>query len=172
MKTSVFSSLLGKRGRSDPDRGEVISSPLDGEAVDITTVADKVFADKILGDGMAVIPTSGKVYAPVDGKVENLLESKHALCIVSAGGAELLIHVGRDTVTLNGEHFISHVKEGEKVKRGALLLEFDREALMAEGFDLTTPVVVSNGSLFLLEKCAPGAVARGDTLLQLLPKKN
>lgn len=169
-KTSLLSRLLGRENAPDPDGSEIVASPLDGESADITAVADKTFADKILGDGMAVIPTGNKLYAPVDGTVENLLDSRHALCILSAGGAELLIHVGRDTVTLNGRHFTAHVREGEQVRRGQLLLEFDREALLDEGFDLATPVVVSNSARFVMEKSAPGAVSHGGVLFRLLPK--
>ena len=169
-KTSLFSRLLGRENAPDPDGSEIVASPLDGESADITAVADKTFADKILGDGMAVIPTGNKLYAPVDGTVENLLDSRHALCILSAGGAELLIHVGRDTVTLNGRHFTAHVREGEQVRRGQLLLEFDREALLEEGFDLATPVVVSNSARFVMEKSAPGAVSPGGVFFRLLPK--
>ena len=80
-------------------------------------MSDQVFADKILGDGVAIVPADGKVYSPADGTVESLLESCHAVCILTAGGAELLVHVGKDTVSLNGRHFAAHVKEGDKVKR-------------------------------------------------------
>ena len=78
--------------------------------------------------------------------------------------------MGRDTVTLNGRHFTAHVREGEQVRRGQLLLEFDREALLEEGFDLATPVVVSNSARFVMEKSAPGAVSPGGVLFRLLPK--
>ena len=110
------------------------------------------------------------MYAPAGGTVENLLESHHAVCILTLGGAELLIHVGKDTVSLNGKHFAAHVKEGDKVKRGQLLLSFEREALLAEGFDLTTPVVVSNGDEFAMEKAQEGEVRPGDTIITLTKK--
>lgn len=168
-KKGFFMHLMGKQAVPS-DGSEIIATPVDGRAIDITEVSDKVFADKILGDGMAVIPDNGRLYAPIDGTVENLLETKHALCMVSAGGVELLIHVGRDTVSLNGKHFTMHVEEGQKVKRGQLLLEFDREALLSEGFDLATPVVVSNSSEFVMEKSASGAVSCGDVLFRLVPK--
>ena len=107
------------------------------------------------------------MYAPADGTVESLLESHHAVCLLTPGGAELLVHVGKDTVSLNGKHFAAHVKEGDKVKRGQLLLSFEREALLAEGFDLTTPVVVSNGDEFAMEKAQGGEVRPGDTIITL-----
>ena len=118
-------------------------------------------------------PLAGKligieqVYAPADGTVENLLESHHAVCLLTPGGAELLIHVGKDTVALNGKHFAAHVKEGDKVKRGQLLLSFERDALLAQGFDLATPVVVSNGDEFVMEKAEGGEVRPGDTIITL-----
>ncbi|WP_294547055.1 PTS glucose transporter subunit IIA [uncultured Pseudoflavonifractor sp.] len=146
---------------------ERLGSPLAGTVIGIEQVSDKVFADKILGDGVAIIPAGGKVYSPADGTVESLLDSHHAVCILTTGGAELLIHVGRDTVSLNGKHFSAYVKEGDKVKRGQLLLTFEREALLAEGFDLATPVVVSNGDEFTMEKSQGGEVRPGDTIITL-----
>ena len=138
-----------------------------GTVIGIEQVSDKVFADKILGDGVAIIPAGGKVYSPADGTVESLLDSHHAVCILTTGGAELLIHVGRDTVSLNGKHFSAYVKAGDKVKRGQLLLTFEREALLAEGFDLATPVVVINGDEFTMEKSQGGEVRPGDTIITL-----
>lgn len=171
-KKGFISRLLGKKKEDSQAPAEAsgverLGSPLAGEVIPIESVADKTFADKILGDGVAIVPADGKVYSPADGTVESLLESCHAVCLLTAGGAELLIHVGRDTVSLNGKHFAAHVKEGDKVKRGQLLLSFEREALLAEGFDLTTPVVVSNGDEFTMEKAPEGQVRPGDAVITL-----
>ena len=171
-KKGFASWLFGKKKGAEAAPAEEpgverLGSPLTGTVIGIEQVSDKVFADKILGDGIAIIPADGKVYSPADGTVETLLESHHAVCILTPGGAELLVHVGKDTVSLNGKHFAAHVKEGDKVKRGQLLLSFEREALLAEGFDLATPVVVSNGSDFTMEKAQGGEVRPGDTIITL-----
>lgn len=148
-----------------------ISNPMDGDVVDITKVADKVFADKILGDGMAVIPQDGRLYAPADGTVENLPETLHALCINADNGAELLLHIGRDTVELKGRHFTCHVQNGQKVKRGKLLIEFDLAALNGEGYDMASPVIVTNGGEFQMEKTEEGEKAHGERLFKLTKKR-
>lgn len=171
-KKGFASWLFGKKKGAEEAPAEEpgverLGSPLAGKVIGIEQVSDQVFADKILGDGVAVIPADGKVYAPADGTVENLLESHHAVCLLTPGGAELLIHVGKDTVSLNGKHFAAHVKEGDKVKRGQLLLSFERDALLAQGFDLATPVVVSNGDEFVMEKAEGGEVLPGDTIITL-----
>lgn len=171
-KKGFASWLFGKKKGAEEVPAEEpgverLGSPLTGKVIGIEQVSDQVFADKILGDGVAVVPAEGKVYAPADGTVESLLESHHAVCLLTPGGAELLVHVGKDTVSLNGKHFAAHVKEGDKVKRGQLLLSFEREALLAEGFDLTTPVVVSNGDEFAMEKAQGGEVRPGDTIITL-----
>ena len=171
-KKGFASWLFGKKKGAEEAPAEEpgverLGSPLAGKLIGIEQVSDQVFADKILGDGVAVIPADGKVCAPADGTVENLLESHHAVCLLTPGGAELLIHVGKDTVALNGKHFAAHVKEGDKVKRGQLLLSFERDALLAQGFDLATPVVVSNGDEFVMEKAEGGEVRPGDTIITL-----
>ena len=113
-----------------------------------------------------MIPEEGRLYAPADGTVENLMDTGHALGIVTKGlQAELLIHVGRDTVSLQGQHFTLHVREGDTVKAGQLLMEFDMAAIGELGFDLTTPVIVCNSSDFDLVKCGSKQVAPGDVLL-------
>ena len=108
-------TTIAEEAPADEPGVERLGSPLAGKLIGIEQVSDQVFADKILGDGVAVIPADGKVYAPADGTVENLLESHHAVCLLTPGGAELLIHVGKDTVALGGKHFAAHVKEGDKV---------------------------------------------------------
>lgn len=158
---------------SGPARDEQILSPLTGQVIPIESVADPTFSGKVLGDGVAVIPEEGRLYAPADGTVENLMDTGHALGIVTKGlQAELLIHVGRDTVSLQGQHFTLHVREGDTVKAGQLLMEFDMAAIGELGFDLTTPVIVCNSSDFDLVKCGSKQVALGDVLLTLTRKQN
>ena len=166
-KKSLFERIFGK---ADGVEGEQLGSPMSGELIPLDQVADPVFSGKVLGDGVAIRPAEGKVLSPVDGQVVNLPDTGHAVCVSSAGGADILIHVGRDTVELKGEHFSPQVKEGDTVKRGQLLLEFDREALLAAGYDLDTPVVVSNADDYELVSAAPGPVQGGQTVLTLKKK--
>ena len=125
-----------------------LDSPLKGELVELSQVNDPAFASGAMGFGAAVKNPDGKVYSPVDGEVTVFFETKHAIGIHGENGEDLLIHVGLDTVKLNGEHFKAHVEQGAKVKKGQLLLEFDGEAIKAAGYDITTPVVVTNSTEF------------------------
>lgn len=127
-------------------KGEMptVCAPLTGEAVSLQLVSDPTFAEGIMGQGMAIIPTEGKVVSPVDGTVEMIFNTKHAVAIKADNGAELLIHVGLDTVKLGGKYFEAHVKAGDKVKVGTPLVDFDLEAIKREGYDCITPVIVTN----------------------------
>ena len=125
-----------------------LDSPLKGELVELSQVNDPAFASGAMGFGAAVKNPDGKVYSPVDGEVTVFFETKHAIGIHGENGEELLIHVGLDTVKLNGEHFKAHVEQGATVKKGQLLLEFDGEAIKAAGYDITTPFVVTNSTEF------------------------
>lgn len=122
----------------------VISSPLAGKLIPLAEVKDAAFASGAMGPGAGVIPSDGKVYAPFDAKVEVLFETKHAVGLTGVNGESLLIHVGIDTVKLNGAPFTAHVKQGDDVKKGTLLLSFDIEAIKKAGYDTTTPVLVTN----------------------------
>ncbi|WP_318385302.1 beta-glucoside-specific PTS transporter subunit IIABC [Enterobacter sp.] len=127
-------------------------SPLNGDVIALEEVADDAFAQKVLGDGIAIRPQSGQVVAPCDARVETLIDSHHAIGLSCDNGAELLIHVGLNTVNLQGQYFRPLVKEGDVVKAGTPLLEFDKEAIERAGYDLTTPVLVINSDEFTLTK--------------------
>ena len=120
-----------------------VSSPLNGELVELSNVPDATFADGILGQGVAILPSEGKLYSPVDGTVASVFDTKHAIALVTDSGAEMLIHVGLETVSLNGKHFTPKVKDGDKVKAGDLLMEFDLAAIKKD-FKTFTPVLVTN----------------------------
>ena len=126
-----------------------ILSPATGTVKDITEVPDKTFADKVLGDGAAVIPDEGKIYAPADGTVVNIMDTKHGIMFRTSQGVELLIHIGLETVNLKGKYFTSHTKSGAQVKAGDLLVEFDLEAIRADGYNPITPIVVTNGDDYI-----------------------
>src|SRR5690606_32855560 len=110
----------------------------------LAEIKDTAFASGALGQGVAIIPTEGKLFAPVSGTVTALFPTNHAIGVTSEDGAEILMHIGMDTVQLDGKHFTAHVEQGARVEKGQLLIEFDVAAIKDAGFDLTTPVVVTN----------------------------
>lgn len=124
-------------------------SPATGVVKDLAEVPDKTFADKVLGDGAAVIPEEGKIYAPADGTVVNIMDTKHGIMFCTSQGVEVLIHIGLETVNLKGKYFTAHVENGAQVQAGALLVEFDLDAVKAEGYDPITPIVVTNGDDYI-----------------------
>ena len=139
----MFGSLKEKLGFGKK-ADNVLGAPVEGKAVAISEVSDPTFGEEILGKGMAIIPTVGKVVAPIDGTIGMVFDTKHAISMTSKSGIEILIHVGLDTVTLNGEPFTAYVKAGQNVKAGDLMLEFDIEAIKAAGLETITPVVICN----------------------------
>ena len=163
-----FQKLFGSSQEPPKPTGPIqIFAPAAGEAVPITQVSDPTFGEKILGDGLAIKPSEGKIFAPCDGKVDMIFETGHAVSLVSRDGAEILIHVGLDTVELKGQGFKVHAKAGDKVKKGQLLIEFDIPAITAAGYDVTTPVVVCNSDEFTNVKTHTGPVTNGDLVIEL-----
>lgn len=122
----------------------VVLSPIEGRSVSLKQVNDITFSEEIMGKGIAIVPTVGRAVAPIDGTVSALFETKHAIGLTGDNGVEILIHIGLDTVKLGGKHFKAHVKSGEKVKAGDLLVEFDIKAIQDEGYETITPVIVTN----------------------------
>jgi PTS system beta-glucosides-specific IIC component len=145
-------------------------SPLAGEVIPLSSVEDAVFSAGILGDGVAIRPVDGKVHAPISGVVTALLPSKHAVGILGDNGAEILIHVGVDTVQLEGKPFVSHVAIDDRVEVGQLLLEADLAAITAAGYDTTTPVLVVNSADYSVTIHASGSVKAGDPLVSIAQK--
>lgn len=157
-----------KETAAEAGKEAVVYAPIKGEAVELKEVSDPTFAEEILGKGVAIRPAEGKVYAPVDGEISTLFETKHAIGITGNRGVELLIHVGLDTVKLEGKYFTAHVASGQKVTKGQLLLEFDMEAIQKEGYEIITPVIVSNTDDYTSVTGVTGQmVAVGDELLQV-----
>ena len=147
--------------------GEIkILSPLNGKAIPIEQVPDDVFAEKIMGDGAAVMPTDGAIYSPVDGTVATVAETLHAYGFTSEDGVELLVHFGLETVALGGKGFTSHVQEGDKVKAGQLVAEADMEFLKAQGINTVTPVVICDGADDEELEFTYGEVKAGDVLVK------
>lgn len=132
----------GETGEND------ILAPMSGTVLAMEQVPDATFAGGLLGQGAAIIPATNQLRAPFSGEVVSLFQTHHAIGLQSDSGIEVLIHIGIDTVKLDGQHFTAHVRVGEKIKPGDLLIEFDREAIIAAGFDLATPVFVSNSEKY------------------------
>lgn len=128
---------------------EIIKAPLEGEIIDLSKVHDAAFAGKDLGDGIAIIPNLGKVVAPFDGTIVALFPTNHAIGLVSDNGCQVLIHVGLDTVQLEGKYFKAHVQKGQQVKAGDILLTFDIDKITSEGYCLETPVIITNTNDYL-----------------------
>ncbi|SEG28336.1 PTS system, beta-glucosides-specific IIC component [Butyrivibrio sp. Su6] len=144
-----------------------ISSPVNGELVPIETVSDPTFAQEMIGKGVAIQPSEGKFYAPADGKLMALFPTGHAYAMTTKDGAEILVHIGIDTVKLNGEHYTIHAKQGDDVKKGDLIVEVDLEGVKNAGFDTVTPVIISNSGKFSKIEKKSGVVSAGDTVILL-----
>lgn len=129
---------------SKASKAEEFNAPMEGKLIPLSEVNDDVFSNKIMGDGVAIIPSKGELYAPADGKIEMVFETKHSLAIKTEGGTEILFHVGLDTVNLQGQYFSPKVSVGDKVKKGDLLLSFDLDKIIEAGFDPVTMIIVTN----------------------------
>lgn len=146
----------------------MVGSPAKGKAVSLKEVNDPTFAEEMLGKGAAVIPEEGKIYAPADGEIGMVFDTLHAISMTTDFGAELLIHVGLDTVKMKGDGFTGHVKAGDHVKKGDLLLEVDLEKVKAAGYDTITPVLVCNTQDYAsVEGIESAHVNAGDDLIEL-----
>ena len=145
-----------------------ICSPLTGQVKDIATIEDDVFSSGMLGQGIAIEPTDGQVLSPVDGVVTSVFPTKHAIGVTSDDGVEILIHIGMDTVSLNGEGFESFVKQNDRVQKGDLMLRVDLDKIKAAGFSVITPIVVTNSSSYKVVKIMTNnQVSKGDLILTI-----
>lgn len=146
-----------------------ILSPMTGTVLALDQVPDATFASGLLGQGVAIIPSDNKVIAPFAGEVASLFQTRHAIGLLSHSGIELLIHVGIDTVRLYGKPFKAHVQAGDKFKPGDLLLEFDRQAILDAGYDLTTPIIITNSDEYReVMKVAGNTATAGTPLLSII----
>lgn len=163
----MFKSLKGIFGGKS-EQAYTVGAPAKGKAVPLSEVNDPTFADGLLGKGAAVIPSEGKIYAPVDGTVGMMFETKHAVSLTTEYGAEILVHVGLDTVELKGKYYEGHVKAGDQVKAGDLLISFDIDQVKAAGYDVITPVLICNTDDYAAVEGVTGSdVAPGDTIIKI-----
>ncbi len=161
-----FSKLFGKsEEKLNPNH---LYAPMAGQAVPVTEVPDPTFAEGMLGNGIAIIPTEGKVCAPCDATVDMMFTTGHAVSLIAESGAEILIHVGLETVSLEGKPFKVHVASGDKVKKGQLLMEVDLEAVKAAGLNTITPMLVCNSADFATFNTNVGAaVTNADVVIEI-----
>lgn len=180
----LFDKLFGKeepkaaeepRAKEEPKAKEeprpaevVIGSPLKGQILPLGEVKDEVFSSGMLGKGVAIEPSEGRVVAPVSGELATLFPTKHAVGLRTGEGIEVLIHIGIDTVELNGKYFEAHAAQGQTVKKGDLLVTFDVEKLREEGYVTQVPILITNDAGYTeIQEKASGEVSWGDDLLML-----
>ena len=148
-----------------------VYAPFDGDVIDIRDVKDPVFSQLMMGDGCAIVPTSGTIYAPVSGTVTFIINTNHAVCITTDEGLELIVHYGIDTVKYGGKGFDMKVSVGQKVKAGDILYHCDMEFFRAYSVDLTSPIVVTNGDLFkIIRKKLKNGVKTGEEIMVISKK--
>ena len=157
-----------KQNASNSSDTTILYAHLNGTVVPLSEVEDEAFATGILGEGIAIEPLEGKLYAPCDAKVEGVLDTKHAVNLVTESGCEILMHIGIDTVKLGGKYFETHVTEGQNVRKGDLLVSFDIQKIHEAGYKTTTPMVVCNSDDFNeLKTLATGAIRAGEKIIEV-----
>lgn len=170
--------LLGETVSAEPvseektekkeSRSIMLYSHLNGKIVNLEDVEDEAFSSKVLGDGIAVEPTEGKLYAPCDGKVDMVFDTKHAINLVSSEGCEILLHIGIDTVKLNGEFFEAHVSDGQEIHRGDLLITFDIDGIRNAGYKTTTPMIICNTDDYSeVSAAVSGSISAGEKIINI-----
>ena len=140
----------------------------DGRTIPMDEVNDQTFAQELLGPGIAIVPSNGTVVSPINGTIATVMDTKHAVCIQGEDGLELIVHAGLDTVELNGKYYQTYKEIGDQVKAGDVLLEFDLEEITKAGYDVTTPIVITNLGDYKITKCLTGQqVTAGEEVIQL-----
>lgn len=158
----MFKNLFGKK--EEPVKTVKFVAPITGKAVDLSAVPDPVFSERMMGDGLAIEPSEGVAVSPVDGEIIQVFPTKHAVGIRAKNGAEILIHIGLETVSLNGEGFETHVKQGDRVKAGEKLVTFDIGIISEKAKSTVTPIIITNtDQTSSLEKLTEGTVEKGST---------
>ena len=140
----------------------------DGRTIPMDEVNDQTFAQELLGPGIAIVPSNGTVVSPINGTIATVMDTKHAVCIQGEDGLELIVHAGLDTVELTGKYYQTYKEIGDQVKAGDVLLEFDLEEITKAGYDVTTPIVITNLGEYKITKCLTGQqVKAGEEVIQL-----
>lgn len=166
----MFKKLFGKQ---EPANKTIsIYAPMTGEVKELEEVPDPVFAEKMMGDGLAIDPTRGEVVSPVDGEIMQVFPTKHAIGIKAENGAEILIHIGLETVGMKGEGFTTFISEGDKVKRGDKLVDFDLALVSEKAKSTITPIIITNGDEVETINKKPNAASNaGESLIMEVTMK-
>jgi sugar PTS system EIIA component len=166
----MLKKLFGKK--EEVPKTVLAAAPLTGTVKSLEEVPDPVFSQKMMGDGIAIDPSEGKVVSPVDGEIMQLFPTKHAVGIKAKNGAEILIHIGLETVSMNGEGFEAHVAEGSKVNKGDVLITFDLELVKEKAKSTITPIILTNGDDMgeLVKKDAVSVTAGQEDILEISAK--
>jgi sugar PTS system EIIA component len=166
----MLKKLFGKK--EEVPKTVLAAAPLTGTVKSLEEVPDPVFSQKMMGDGIAIDPSEGKVVSPVDGEIMQLFPTKHAVGIKAKNGAEILIHIGLETVSMNGEGFEAHVAEGSKVNKGDALITFDLELVKEKAKSTITPIILTNGDDMgeLVKKDAVSVTAGQEDILEISAK--
>lgn len=162
-----FDRFKSKTNENARPSADIIYAPMTGEVKNIAECEDPVFAGELVGKGTMIIPSEGKIFAPVDGNISMLADTGHALGITSASGLEILIHIGLDTVELNGAPFNIKVKQDENVKKGDLLLEFDIDQIKTSEKSTQSPVIITNPDGYEINILKTGLINQGDELIEV-----
>lgn len=166
-ENAAAESKCTKAAEKSTDEIELFAH-MNGTVVKLENVEDEVFSEKILGDGIAIEPTEGKLYSPCDGKVDKVFDTKHAINIVTDNGCEILLHIGIDTVKLNGKWFEVYVSDGQTIHKGELLISFDMDEIKRAGFKTTTPMIVCNSDNYSqISSSATGKISAGDRIIKI-----
>lgn len=176
--SDMTDELLGEMLESTTDKQEntekkhgkktTLCAHLSGDIIPLEDIEDEAFSQKVLGDGIAIEPTEGKLYSPCDGKVDMVFETKHAINLISDDGCEILLHIGIDTVKLLGKHFKAHVSDGQRIRKGDLLITFNTKEIRRAGFKTVTPMIVCNSDEYeKFNTLLSGKVSVGDAVLEV-----
>lgn len=166
---SLFGNLFKKdKENENTNYSNKVLVPITGIVSSVKECQDPVFAGEMVGKGSLILPSEGKVYSPCDGEISMVADSKHALGITSNTGLEILIHIGLDTVELNGEPYTSHVSQGQKVNTGDLLMEFDIAKIKASGKSVESPVIITNADDKEINLLANGQTNHGEELMEVI----
>lgn len=166
----MFKNLFKKNKDSEEGKNVDIFNAIEGEIIPIEETPDEVFAGKMLGDGFAIKPKDNKVYSPVSGEIKVLFPTLHAIAIETQEGLELLVHIGVDTVELNGEGFTGHIEVGDKIKTGDLLVSFEKDIVESKAKSLITPVVITNMDVVEDLTIDYGTKSRGEKVARVVLK--
>ena len=164
----ILSRILNKSENTPTKPEKEVVSPLTGEVIPLETVNDEAFAEKSMGDGLAIIPAEGSLYAPVSGTVQALFPTNHAIAIAGDNGINVILHIGIDTVKMDGDGFISLVQQGDKVEKGQLLITFDINKIKSRGYETNIMIVLPDSSEYgSLHKRDAGQIKPQEKLLWL-----